>query len=53
MKKLSLYITLVIVSLVLGACSDEYEPWGDPQAYPEEGAILRHIHKKVLSLFLV
>lgn len=39
MKKLSLYITLALVSLVFGACSDEYEPWGDPQAYPEEGAI--------------
>lgn len=39
MKKLSLYITLALVSLVFGACSDEYEPWGNPQAYPEEGAI--------------
>lgn len=39
MKKLSLYITLALVSLVLGACSDGYEPWGNPQAYPEEGAI--------------
>ena len=39
MKKLSLYITLALVSLVLGACSDGYEPWGNPQAYPEESAI--------------
>lgn len=39
MKKLSLYITLALVSLVFGACSDEYEPWGNPQAYPEEGAV--------------
>lgn len=39
MKKLSLYITLALVSLVLGACSDEYEPWGNPQTYPEENAI--------------
>ena len=39
MKKLSLYITLVIVSLVLGACSDEYEPWSNPQAYSQESSI--------------
>ncbi len=39
MKKLSLYITLALVSLFLGACSGEYEPWGNPQSYSEEGSI--------------
>lgn len=39
MKKISLYITLAIVSLVFGACSDGYEPWGNPQAYEEESPI--------------
>lgn len=39
MKKLSLYITLALVSLFLGACSDEYQPWSEPQANQQEDAI--------------
>ena len=36
MKKISLYITLALSSLFMGACSDEYEPWADPQSNSEE-----------------
>jgi hypothetical protein len=40
MKKLSLYITLALSSLMFASCGgDDYEGWADPQSNAEENAI--------------
>ena len=39
MKKLSLYITLALAGLFMGACSDDYTDWASPQSYEQEAAI--------------
>ena len=39
MKKLSLYITLALAGLFMGACSDDYTDWANPQSYAQEDAI--------------
>ena len=39
MKKLSLYITLALAGLFMGACSDDYTDWASPQSYEQEDAI--------------
>lgn len=39
MKKLSLYITLALAGLFMGACSDDYTNWANPQSYAQEDAI--------------
>ena len=39
MKKLSLYITLALAGLFMGACSDDYTDWTSPQSNAQEDAI--------------
>lgn len=39
MKKLSFYITLALMGLFMGACSDDYTDWANPQSNPQEDAI--------------
>lgn len=39
MKKLSLYITLALAGLFMGACSDDYTDWASPQSNAQEDAI--------------
>ena len=39
MKKISLYVTLALTALLMGACSGDYTNWADPQAYSQENAV--------------
>ena len=39
MKKLSLYITLALAGLFMGACSDDYTDWTSPESNAQEDAI--------------
>ena len=39
MKKLTAYITMALSVLFLGSCGDNYDPWADPQSWPQEDAI--------------
>lgn len=39
MKKLSLYISIALAGLFMGACSEDFKDWADPQTNPQEDAI--------------
>ncbi len=39
MKKISLYVTLALTALLMGACSGDYTNWADPQAYSQENSV--------------
>lgn len=39
MKKISLYVTLALAALFMGACSGDYTNWANPQSYSQEDAV--------------